>query len=326
MTKIFDFIKKFWEILAALSVLATLTGISYFGIVNSADEERNRKKYEQSMESIDRKITQTKEIIGELKEKSDIKKENVTARQNNKVYSKIFKKSKLTSDSKKIVKKELTLKNLTSEKKRSKREINVAGEEDFGDQREMSADTHEVAENEDGIYEDTDDADADYFDPIESDDQGETPSEPEILYVSAVKIVSEIISEDDFGTEFNANIVIEDVVDMNGFEFRLSYDPDILIAKDVVLNDFLGKNTIPLTSIDNARGKLAFAVVSTEIDSGFNGSGTLATIAFYMPRKSDVAMKQATTLEFDRVYITNTEGSALMIKSVSNAKIKLNEI
>jgi hypothetical protein len=104
-----SFVRNLWNILIALSVLATLTGISYFGLINSDEEERNRIAHEKSMQSLDFKVTQTKAIVSEIYEKNNIgaeSKKEITVRLNqidsNQKISERDTKDSSETDSKKL--------------------------------------------------------------------------------------------------------------------------------------------------------------------------------------------------------------------------------
>ena len=67
------------------------------------------------------------------------------------------------------------------------------------------------------------------------------------------------------GDTFSTTIVISDVVDLGGFEFDLSYDPDVIHVLDVTMGDFpvsTGRTWTALgPDIDNEAGLTSFGSI-----------------------------------------------------------------
>jgi len=80
------------------------------------------------------------------------------------------------------------------------------------------------------------------------------------------------------GEIFDIDIRVEDVTDLNGFQFTLAYDPAVLVALDVTDGGFL---LAPTFELDKTLG--AVSVSFSEItlsDAGASGAGVLARLSF----------------------------------------------
>lgn len=82
------------------------------------------------------------------------------------------------------------------------------------------------------------------------------------------------------GTEFTVNVNVTDIVDLYGFEFKLSYNTTLLSATAVAIVPFLDKPTTNFTEIDDAAGYIRVNVTSNAPAEPVSGEGTLATITF----------------------------------------------
>lgn len=86
------------------------------------------------------------------------------------------------------------------------------------------------------------------------------------------------------GETLTLQVMIDEAVDLGGFEFRLDYDPAVLRADDATLGPFLGstgRTTSPLgPEMDNDAGILTFGGLSFGDQPGPDGSGLLAEITF----------------------------------------------
>jgi len=85
------------------------------------------------------------------------------------------------------------------------------------------------------------------------------------------------------GTTFSVNIVITDVVDLTGYEFKLRYDTRVLNATSLTIQPFFAQYKIWIAQIYWVEGYVHCAVSLPIIYPplpGVSGSGTLATIAF----------------------------------------------
>jgi len=83
---------------------------------------------------------------------------------------------------------------------------------------------------------------------------------------------------------FSINVSISNVIDLYGWEFKLKWDSTLLEALDITEGNFLksGGDTFFVISINNTEGVLRAACTLIGNIPGVNGSGTLATIEFYV--------------------------------------------
>lgn len=86
------------------------------------------------------------------------------------------------------------------------------------------------------------------------------------------------------GSTVDLSVLIDDISDLYGYQFSLSFDPSVLRATAVTEGDFLagGGATSPgYEGIDNATGTVSY-VYNTLLGpgAGVSGSGTLAHIRF----------------------------------------------
>jgi len=86
------------------------------------------------------------------------------------------------------------------------------------------------------------------------------------------------------GQNFTVNINISDVVDLYGWEFKLSWNATILDTVEVLEGPFLknGGNTYFTSKINNTLGYMIVDCTLLGNVYGVNGSGTLTTIKFYV--------------------------------------------
>lgn len=81
---------------------------------------------------------------------------------------------------------------------------------------------------------------------------------------------------------FQAQVVIEGVQNLGGFELAVSYDPSVLEVTGASVGDFLtssGREQIPLgPQVDNEDGIVALGAFTVGDAAGPDGSGVLATI------------------------------------------------
>ncbi len=113
------------------------------------------------------------------------------------------------------------------------------------------------------------------------------------------------------GQPFTVSVVISDVVDLGGFEFTLSFDPQIVHVSAVSLGDFPGSTGRTISAlpvqIDNSAGTVAFGAFSFGTQAGPSGSGVIAQVAM-VPQAAGT-----TPLAFQRAQATNTAGNPLAI-------------
>ena len=81
---------------------------------------------------------------------------------------------------------------------------------------------------------------------------------------------------------FDVNITIANATDVYSFQFKLSFDPSILNATDVVLGDFFPPTVTPLKEINNTAGYLTFSASLSSPEPPISGNGTLAIVTFHV--------------------------------------------
>lgn len=84
--------------------------------------------------------------------------------------------------------------------------------------------------------------------------------------------------------EFSVNISISNVTDLYGWEFKFKWDATLLEATNITEGNFLkGQgDTLFVININNTEGYVRAACTLIGSIPGANGSGTLATIKFYV--------------------------------------------
>jgi hypothetical protein len=123
-----------------------------------------------------------------------------------------------------------------------------------------------------------------------------------------------------------ADIAIENVQDLGGFEFELHFDPNIVqIAdpNDVKVGAFptsTGRTAVPLgPNIDNTNGILSYGCATFGVNPGPNGNGVLANITF-TPQSGGT-----TPLDIVNVTVTNTEPRVIPIADVIDGEIRVGD-
>lgn len=81
------------------------------------------------------------------------------------------------------------------------------------------------------------------------------------------------------GDTLNINVTISDVVELQGFEFKLGYNTTVLNATDVTVTPFLNEPTSVDKGMNNTLGYLWVKVNSTAAEP-VSGSGTLANVTY----------------------------------------------
>jgi hypothetical protein len=114
------------------------------------------------------------------------------------------------------------------------------------------------------------------------------------------------------GQEAVVTIDLKGMVDLYGFDVKISYDPSVLEVKDALEND-PGIQIEPgaallnlfwtLNTVDNEKGTIQFVQVGT---AGFTGDGTAAKITFAAKKKG------STIINFNDVFLSDAEGQAII--------------
>ena len=109
-----------------------------------------------------------------------------------------------------------------------------------------------------------------------------TPSQAVTVSVDAIPGLPGIENSVDVtsGSSFEIDVLIQDVTDLAGFQFDLTFDPAILAATAITSGDIFGMDGFLITSTIGA-GTLSFAEVSVGLGLDIGATpDPLATIAF----------------------------------------------
>jgi hypothetical protein len=113
----------------------------------------------------------------------------------------------------------------------------------------------------------------------------------------------------DPGAVFVLNVVVDNVTDLGGYQFTVSFNPAVLHVQSVTLGSFLGstgRTAAPLgPTIDNTAGSFTFGGFSFGTAAGPNGTGTVAQITLQAMAPGSSA------LTFSNVQLTNTQAQVL---------------
>jgi len=83
------------------------------------------------------------------------------------------------------------------------------------------------------------------------------------------------------GDNFTISVIISNVTDLQGYEFKLGYNTSILTATEIAPGDFFSDFWLLKKEIDHMKKRVWLAVhLPLGAQYGVNGSGTLATINF----------------------------------------------
>jgi hypothetical protein len=111
------------------------------------------------------------------------------------------------------------------------------------------------------------------------------------------------------GAVFVVDVVVDDVVDLGGYDFTVAYDPAVVHVQSVALGGFLGstgRTAAPLgPNVDNAAGSFTFGGFSYGAAAGANGTGTVAEVTL------QAMAAGSTDLTFTKAQLTDTQAQAL---------------
>jgi len=83
--------------------------------------------------------------------------------------------------------------------------------------------------------------------------------------------------------DFRVNVNISSGTEIGNMSFNISFNPQVLELKQVVVGGYVqqfGQNTSFLDNIDNASGMCTIGFSSPEVSKGFRGRGRIATLVF----------------------------------------------
>ena len=110
---------------------------------------------------------------------------------------------------------------------------------------------------------------------------------------------------------FVLDVIVDNVVDLGGFEFTVSFNPAVVQVQGVTLGSFLGstgRSATPLgPNMNNGSGLFTFGGFSFGAAGGPGGSGTIAQITLQA-----VGAGGSTALTFTEAQLTNTAASLLL--------------
>lgn len=116
------------------------------------------------------------------------------------------------------------------------------------------------------------------------------------------------------GAIFVVNVVVDNVVDLGGYEFTVTFDPGVVQVQNVTLGPFLGstgRTAAPLgPNIDHAAGSFEFGAFSFGTAAGPNGSGIVAQVTL------QTVAPGSTTLIFTAAQLTNTQIPIIMVNPI----------
>lgn len=104
------------------------------------------------------------------------------------------------------------------------------------------------------------------------------PIQPATVYLDPFKVADPTLTP---SHTFNVSVKIANATGLNGFQFKLSYDPTILNVNSATIGSFLPSPIIPVVNINNAIGLLGFGAFKSP-PAPVSGSGTLATVTFHV--------------------------------------------
>ncbi len=115
----------------------------------------------------------------------------------------------------------------------------------------------------------------------------------------------------DPGETFSVTVAIENVSDLGGFEFELTYDPSVVTATNVLLGPFLGSTGRSVGELGPTfgTGSLTYGAYSWGANPGPDGDGVLATITL------PAINTGASTLHLQNVAAAEPDGAPIPIRT-----------
>lgn len=113
------------------------------------------------------------------------------------------------------------------------------------------------------------------------------PPPPATIFVDPSRIVDPLLTP---CNSFTVNVSIVEATDVYAFQFKLSYDPNVLTATSVDLADFFPPGVTPTVEINNDEGYVFFSASLAPPEPPRIGSGTLAKITFHVENLGATAL------------------------------------
>jgi hypothetical protein len=111
------------------------------------------------------------------------------------------------------------------------------------------------------------------------------------------------------GAVFVVEVKVEDVVDLGGYDFTVTFNSAVVHVQNVTLGSFLGSTGRTVAAlgpnIDNAAGSFTFGGFSFGAIAGPNGTGTVAQVTLQAMAAGSSA------LTFTTAQLTNTQATVL---------------
>ena len=135
-----------------------------------------------------------------------------------------------------------------------------------------------------------------------------------------------------YGKNFVINIEISDVSDLYGWEFKLRWNSTLLDALTVTEGNFLkqGGSTFFWPKINNTEGYILVDCTLLGNVPGINGSGTLATVKFYVEGAGESILDLYDTIlinsqELSIIHLAN-DGTVTITNPVGGIWIPVNKL
>ena len=136
----------------------------------------------------------------------------------------------------------------------------------------------------------------------------------------AMRVTSPVTEIDKSDDEFTVTVSVENVTNLGGFQFNLSYDDDVIEATGADKTDFLGSTGREVVCDDPEVQAGVIHVVCVSLrptPEGVDGSGDVVTITFDPKGAGD------TQLELSRVTLSTIDGTAIPDVQTSGAEVKV---
>lgn len=111
------------------------------------------------------------------------------------------------------------------------------------------------------------------------------------------------------GAVFAVNVLVDNVTDLGGYEFTVTFNPAVVHVQNVTLGPFLsatGRTTAALgPDTDNVAGTFTFGAYSFGSAAGVNGTGTVAQVTLQAMASGNSA------LTFTKAQLIDTQAAVL---------------
>jgi hypothetical protein len=134
------------------------------------------------------------------------------------------------------------------------------------------------------------------------------------------------------GQSFSVYIKISDVTDLYGWEFKLSWNPNLLDVIDVTEGPFLkqGGDTFFTKKINNTAGYILVDCTLLGDVPGVSGDGTLASVKFYAEEEGSTVLDLYDTILLNSleqtIPHTANDGSVTVSQSVGGIDIPVDKL